>query len=72
MEKESSRYTFRFFSDVIKDMEMELDLLNDDAYGLDERLIWEAARFGILSYLLRMFQLQGVAHTPPKKIVEMS
>jgi len=55
--------TVRGTAEAIKQMEVELGLLDDEAYGREARLAWESYRATLHSRLKQEFAGHGVAHS---------
>jgi hypothetical protein len=50
--------TVRCITDLIKKMEIDLNLFNDDTYSSESRLVWEAARHSVGMELLDKFDIK--------------
>jgi len=56
--------TVRGTAEAIKQMEVDLGLLEDETYGPFARLVWEASRFSLHTALKQQLVGHGTAHTP--------
>lgn len=63
--------TVRGTSQAIKQMEVDLGLLNDQTFGLFARLVWESVRFRVHTQLKQRFAGQEVAHTATESFRHM-
>lgn len=50
-------------ADIVMQMELDLGLLTDEAYGHDARLVWEYSRFAVHEYLRVNFAWQQAAQS---------
>jgi hypothetical protein len=66
-----SEPTVRGTAEAIKQMEVDLGLLEDETYGSFARLVWEASRFSVHTVLKQQLAGHGTAHTPTESYRQM-
>ena len=65
-------HSVRSTAELIKQMEVDLGLLDDATYGEFARLVWESYRFQAHTLLKSKLLEHGTAHTPVERYYQMS